>query len=238
MTRRQDVVRAALAAYAVRVQPRAALSLIRTRITTKNTTAAPDWDRGGGTATDCKESPAMTSIPVHARHLLTGQHIVQHPDHPDRAVNYTVVGLPRLQTTALMEVDYCTADGSEGRLVLDPIAPVQVEEDARDAQRLAARAVLELTSGIYRHLPTIWAWKIREGGLKAQLDSNDATTIPDLRQWANALGAPITWSAYDHLPSSAHVEATGTVLGVTVEIWGAVATALAESELAESETTR
>lgn len=70
----EDRVRAALAAYAVTVQPRPALSLIQDRCKT----AAPEAPGTAAMAPDCEGVEAAMSIPHHEALTVLGQAVVQH----------------------------------------------------------------------------------------------------------------------------------------------------------------
>lgn len=66
--------------------------------------------------------------------LCAGDVIVRHPDHPDRAGEWTVTGRG-YYPPHLVDIDYTTPDGGKGVFAVDPTTPVMVlprEVVARD----------------------------------------------------------------------------------------------------------
>ena len=99
-----DRVRAALAAFAVSVQPRPALSLIRDR-TCK--TAAPADTGAAAEAVIYRKDTAMTTIiQRRAREVRAGDIIVRDPDHRDLPVRWRVGRRPTLTGDGVVIIDY------------------------------------------------------------------------------------------------------------------------------------
>jgi hypothetical protein len=67
------------------------------------------------------------SIPPTARHLRPGQHLVRHPDHPERVIDYEIDTPAVVGADGIAHVDYHTADGSRGHLAVDAVTRVTVK---------------------------------------------------------------------------------------------------------------
>ena len=126
MTTPQDRVRAALAAYAVSVQPRPPRSLIRDRI---RKTAAPEAPGTAAEAERLEGSTAMTIIQRHARDVHAGDIIVRDPDHGDMPVRWRVSSRPVLTLDGVAIIDFVdiSDEPSKGIAHFDSLTVLTVE---------------------------------------------------------------------------------------------------------------
>lgn len=176
--------------------------------------------------------PTRTHFPMD---LKAKQVIVRHPDHPERKVEWTVIG-GHYSPGDLVTVEYTTGDGAEGVFTIDPVAKVTVAVTVAELQQHAAQVLAELI--VRPGWPPVYGWEITyDGGITVQMllgcDIRPEQARAALAPFADLLDAPITDRPYRHQPDSSRVTVTGTYRDVRVQAWTSVPTAQIANERAE-----